>query len=78
IDGGGARGLSQLEIMSNIVHRLNWGSDLNDSEAMLPYQHFDLIGGSGTGGLIAIMLAKLRMSTDEAADEFCTIIENVF
>ncbi|KIM21455.1 hypothetical protein M408DRAFT_29534 [Serendipita vermifera MAFF 305830] len=76
-DGGGARGLSQLEIMSNIMHRLNWGRGPNDSEAMLPYQHFDLIGGSGTGGLIAIMLAKLRMSADEAAEEFCAIIENV-
>ncbi|KIM19967.1 hypothetical protein M408DRAFT_30770 [Serendipita vermifera MAFF 305830] len=77
-DGGGVRGLSQLEIMSNIMHRLNWGKDPNDSEAVLPYQHFDMIGGSGTGGLIVIMLAKLRMSANEAAEEFCTIIDHVF
>ncbi|KIM21462.1 hypothetical protein M408DRAFT_333430 [Serendipita vermifera MAFF 305830] len=76
--GGGVRGLSQLEIMSNIMHRLNWENDLNDSQGILPYQHFDLIGGSGTGGLIAIMLAKLHMSADEAAEEFCTIIDHVF
>ncbi|KIM26690.1 hypothetical protein M408DRAFT_72343, partial [Serendipita vermifera MAFF 305830] len=75
------------------MHRLNWGKDPNDR--LLPYQHFDLIGGSGTGGsaclfipkesayltppsLIAIMLAKLRMSTEEATEEFCTIIGKVF
>jgi patatin-like phospholipase/acyl hydrolase len=27
----------------------------------LPYEYFDLIGGTGTGGLIAIMLGRLRM-----------------
>ncbi|KIM27725.1 hypothetical protein M408DRAFT_54621, partial [Serendipita vermifera MAFF 305830] len=78
IDGGGGRGLSQLEIMCNIMHRLNRGKDQNDSRAILPCQHFDLIGGSGTGGLIAIMLAKLRMSSNEAVKAFCMIIKNVF
>ena len=29
-------------------------------------RHFDLICGTGTGGLIAIMLARLRMSTGDA------------
>jgi hypothetical protein len=31
-----------------------------------------------TNRLIAILLAKLRMSVEEAADEFCTIIEQVY
>ncbi|KIM20971.1 hypothetical protein M408DRAFT_305789 [Serendipita vermifera MAFF 305830] len=74
-DGGGIRGLSQLEIMSNIMHRLNWDRHLNDSQPLLPYEHFDLIGGSGTGGLIAIMFAKLRMTVEEASEEFCTLIQ---
>ncbi|KIM23655.1 hypothetical protein M408DRAFT_252702 [Serendipita vermifera MAFF 305830] len=64
--------------MSNIMHRLNWKMHPNNSEAILPCQHFDLMGGSGTGGLIAIMLAKLRMSAEEAAEEFSIIAKDVF
>ena len=28
---------------------------------MLPFKYFDMIGGTGFGGLIAIMLGRLRM-----------------
>ncbi|KIM23596.1 hypothetical protein M408DRAFT_332227, partial [Serendipita vermifera MAFF 305830] len=74
-DGGGIRGLSQLGIMSNIMHRLNWDRHLNGDEPLLPCEHFDLIGGSGTGGIIAIMLAKLRMTVEDASEEFCTLLD---
>jgi patatin-like phospholipase/acyl hydrolase len=33
----------------------------NDTPESLPCDYFDLIGGTGTGGLIAIMLGRLRM-----------------
>ncbi|KIM24749.1 hypothetical protein M408DRAFT_331585 [Serendipita vermifera MAFF 305830] len=75
-DGGGIRGMSQLEIMDGIMHRLTWDNESNGNG--LPCDHFDLIGGSGTGGLIAILLTKLRMSVEEAAEEFEDIIEHVF
>ncbi|KIM24754.1 hypothetical protein M408DRAFT_228837 [Serendipita vermifera MAFF 305830] len=78
-DGGDIRGLSQLEIMDGIMHRLTWD---NESDVFngsgLPCDRFDLIGGSGTGGLIAILLAKLRMSVEEASEEFEDIIKHVF
>ena len=51
IDGGGVRAFSQLEIMENIMHRLNWDEESNEPiEGKLPCDYFDLIGGSGTGG----------------------------
>ena len=53
IDGSGVRGFSQLEIMDNIVHRLNWKDSPNDLvKEKRPYEHFDMIGGSGTGGSV--------------------------
>jgi patatin-like phospholipase/acyl hydrolase len=51
IDGGGARGLSQLEIMGHIMHRLQCDRYPDDPDKIiLPCEHFDLIGGTGTGG----------------------------
>ncbi|KIM21960.1 hypothetical protein M408DRAFT_56459, partial [Serendipita vermifera MAFF 305830] len=72
VDGGGVRSLSQLEIMRTLMHQLNW------NEVKLPCERFDFMGGSGTGGLIAIMLARLRMSLDDTFDEFSTIVEQVY
>ncbi|KIM24256.1 hypothetical protein M408DRAFT_55407, partial [Serendipita vermifera MAFF 305830] len=79
LDGGGIRGLSQLEIMNHIMHQLTWDEKSNESDELgLPCEHFDLLGGSGAGGLIAILFAKLRMSVEEASEEFYKIIEHVF
>ncbi|KIM20375.1 hypothetical protein M408DRAFT_138671 [Serendipita vermifera MAFF 305830] len=79
LDGGGVRGFSQLETLRNIMHRLNWDTKSDGSgTCTLPCEHFDLIGGSGTGGLIAIFLTKLRMSVEEVCDEFYTITEQVY
>ncbi|KAH8684210.1 acyl transferase/acyl hydrolase/lysophospholipase [Tricladium varicosporioides] len=36
----------------------------------LPCHYFDYIGGTSTGGLISIMLSRLRMSTDSAIEEY--------
>ena len=66
LDGGGVRGLSSLlilrEIMEDIQHR---------TKATLtpkPSDYFDLIGGTSTGGLIAIMLGLLGMVSANSFD----------
>ena len=58
LDGGGVRGLSSLLILRNIMEEI---ARRNDTPEALPCDYFDLIGGTGTGGLIAIMLGRLRM-----------------
>ena len=58
LDGGGVRGLSSLLILRNIMEEI---TRRNDTAEALPCDYFDLIGGTGTGGLIAIMLGRLRM-----------------
>jgi len=59
LDGGGVRGLSSLLILREIMEEIRRRSEAD--ETPLPCQYFDLIGGTSTGGLIAIMLGRLQM-----------------
>jgi len=43
-----------------------------------PCDYFDMIGGTSTGGLIAIMLGRLRMTVDECIDAYTTLSDRVF
>jgi hypothetical protein len=43
-----------------------------------PCDHFDLIAGTGTGGLIAIMLGRLRMDLDTCKDVYVRMTRRVF
>lgn len=63
LDGGGIRGLSSLQILKQLMEIVAFRNGL--SVILKPCDYFDLIGGTSTGGLIAIMLARLRMSVDE-------------
>jgi len=58
LDGGGVRGLSSLLILREIMNGI---ADDSADEGLKPCQYFDLIGGTSTGGLIAIMLGALGM-----------------
>lgn len=59
LDGGGVRGLSSLLILQNLMKEVRRVKNLDHDP--LPCQYFDLMGGTSTGGLIAIMLGRLRM-----------------
>jgi Patatin-like phospholipase len=60
LDGGGIRGLSALLILRDILNAVRRKSG---NRSHLPCELFDLIGGTSTGGLIAIMLGRLGMVT---------------
>lgn len=47
LDGGGIRGMSELIILEEIMHRV--GQELN-VPTPLPGDYFDMIGGTSTGG----------------------------
>ena len=49
-----------------------------DSSEYLPCHYFDLIGGTSTGGLIAIMLGRLRLSVQEAIQQYQNLAQHVF
>ena len=58
LDGGGKRSFSQLEIMRDIMHRLQCDEYPNDPDkVVLPCERFDLIGGSDIGGWVFIFPA---------------------
>jgi patatin-like phospholipase/acyl hydrolase len=59
LDGGGVRGLSSLLILKDIMEDIAKRTNVN--QAPRPSEYFDLIGGTSTGGLIAIMLGMLGM-----------------
>ncbi|KAF2156233.1 FabD/lysophospholipase-like protein [Myriangium duriaei CBS 260.36] len=72
IDGGGVKGLSALLLIRKLMEFI-------DSEnPPKPCEHFDMIGGTNTGGLIAIMLGRLRMTVDECIDHYLSLHDSVF
>ncbi|KAK5122119.1 hypothetical protein LTR85_004365 [Meristemomyces frigidus] len=72
LDGGGVRGLSSLMILKSIMERIN------PEEPPKPCEYFDMIGGTSTGGLIAIMLGRLRMSIDHAIAAYVKLSPKIF
>ncbi|KAI1734175.1 acyl transferase/acyl hydrolase/lysophospholipase [Xylaria scruposa] len=76
LDGGGVRGVSELLILSELMLRIKRNNELQSTPK--PCEIFDLICGTSTGGLAAILLGRLRLSVDEAIDEYRTITEKVF
>ncbi|KAH8794387.1 acyl transferase/acyl hydrolase/lysophospholipase, partial [Flagelloscypha sp. PMI_526] len=76
LDGGGLLALSELYILREVMLRLQWLLDL--PTLPLPCDHFDVIGGSGSGGLIAILLGRLRLSVDQAIECFLDIYRTLY
>lgn len=48
------------------------------SSVFLPAHYFDYIAGTSTGGLIAIMLGRLRMTVDECLEAYENLADQVF
>lgn len=78
LDGGGVRGLSSLYVLKGIMDRLNGQRKAKHLDSMKPCDLFDLIGGTSTGGLIAVMLGRLEMDVDECIRAYCDLAETVF
>jgi predicted acylesterase/phospholipase RssA len=81
LDGGGVRGLSTLYILKKLMLKLaheRYGDAARDHPPVKPCEVFDLIGGTSTGGLIAIMLGRLEMTVDECISAYRQLIKEVF
>ncbi|KAG6872967.1 hypothetical protein C0995_004506 [Termitomyces sp. Mi166 len=75
-DDGGIRGLSELIILREIMFRL---MRLENAELMpKPCDYFDIIGGVGTGGVIALMLGRLHMPIDLAIEKYVNFSQDIY
>ncbi|KAJ6780425.1 hypothetical protein PWT90_09794 [Aphanocladium album] len=81
LDGGGVRGYSMLIIVQELMHRTfveAQGRAPRRHEIPKPCDHFDLIVGTGTGGLIAIMLGRLRLDLETCKELYVRMTRMVF
>jgi patatin-like phospholipase/acyl hydrolase len=78
LDGGGVRGLSSLLILRRIMAQLCLKLGLDDDAQIRPCDFFDLICGTSTGGLIALMLGRLRMTVDECIGAYIKLSMEIF
>jgi patatin-like phospholipase/acyl hydrolase len=51
---------------------------LNPDNPPKSCDYFDMICGTSTGGLIAIMLGRLHMTVDECIDEYKKLSARIF
>ncbi|KAE8148896.1 acyl transferase/acyl hydrolase/lysophospholipase [Aspergillus avenaceus] len=72
LDGGGVRGLSSLIILQHLMEAID------PENPPRPCDHFDLIGGSGSGGLIAILLGRLEMDIPQCIRAYKAMVQDVF
>jgi patatin-like phospholipase/acyl hydrolase len=75
LDGGGVRGLSSIMILRALMAHMNHGRREARAE---PWQEFDMIGGTSTGGLLALMLGRLRMSVVACEKSYLELSEAIF
>ncbi|OHF00497.1 ankyrin repeat protein [Colletotrichum orchidophilum] len=76
LDGGGIRGLSSILILKDLMRHVN--QDREPGNHLQPWQIFDLIGGTSTGGMIAIMLGCLRMTVEECEEAYIRLAKTIF
>ena len=80
-DGGGVRGYSMLILLQELMYRtyVECEGKAPKREAIpKPCDYFDLIAGTGTGGLIAIMLGRLRLDVETCKEVYIRMTRRVF
>lgn len=85
-DGGGIRGLSSLLILKDLMRYINESivtleppeAGSASQEEIQPHDIFNLVAGTSTGGLIAIMLGKLGMTVDECILAYEQLASDIF
>jgi predicted acylesterase/phospholipase RssA len=84
LDGGGVRGLSSLLVLDDLMENIALEEKrlgrraMSNHEPLKPCDYFDLIGGTSTGGIIAIMLSRLRLDCKQCIGVYSKLAEQIF
>ncbi|MCJ1383741.1 hypothetical protein MMC17_006855 [Xylographa soralifera] len=81
LDGGGVRGYSMLILLQELMYKTYneaEGRPPRRDQIPKPCDYFDLIAGTGTGGLIAIMLGRLRLDIETCKEVYVRMTKRVF
>ncbi|KAF2135024.1 FabD/lysophospholipase-like protein [Dothidotthia symphoricarpi CBS 119687] len=93
LDGGGIRGYSSLLIVQRLMHEIAEcerrlqieegpvvGSERHtfNEDELLPCHYFDYMYGTSTGGLISVMLARLRMTVPQCLEIYRRVGQELF
>lgn len=76
LDGGGVRGIVALVLLEELMKRVQVRKGLK--EVPLPADYFELAAGTSTGGIIGIMLFRLKMTVKDTIEQYLKIGEKVF
>ncbi|KAF2993897.1 hypothetical protein E8E13_002656 [Curvularia kusanoi] len=76
LDGGGVRGIVALVLLEELMKRIQLRKGLK--EVPRPADYFELAAGTSTGGIIGIMLFRLRMTVKDTIEQYFKIGEQVF
>jgi predicted acylesterase/phospholipase RssA len=84
LDGGGVRGLSSLMVLDDLMENIAQEEkrigkrSKSDTTPLKPCDYFDLIGGTSTGGIIAILLSRLRLDCKQCIGIYTKLAEDIF
>lgn len=78
LDGGGVKGLFSVLILEALMEAVRQIDTPNVPDLPKPCDYFDLICGTSTGGLMAIMLGRLRMDTQVCKRAYCDMSREIF
>ncbi|KAH8803418.1 acyl transferase/acyl hydrolase/lysophospholipase [Xylogone sp. PMI_703] len=76
LDGGGIRGLSEILILKELMLQVQLHNGLDFTPE--PWQCFDFMCGTSTGGLVAVLLGRLGKTLDECEALFREFGSKIF
>lgn len=77
LDGGGVKGFFTILVIQRLIDEAQ-RLEGNSNSGKRPCDYFDLVGGTSTGGLLAIMLGRLQMDATSCIVAYRSLSKKVF